>query len=186
MSAFQRKDRLRRLTVCALFAALVCVLSPIAIPIGPIPVSLGLLGVLLCAVCLRPLMSATAVSVYVAIGLCGLPVFGGAMGGAPALAGPTGGYLWSYLILAPVVSLLCGKSERKSRQPSVTQAFFACTVGMLICYLCGTAQYAMITKTPIIAALTVCVLPFLPIDLAKALFAATVGRRLWALVSRHV
>ena len=48
MSDFKRKGYLQRLTVCALFAAMLCVVSPIAIPLGPIPISLGLFGVLLC------------------------------------------------------------------------------------------------------------------------------------------
>jgi biotin transporter BioY len=47
MSDHNRRGYLRRLTVCALFAALLCVVSPIGIPLGPIPISLGLFGVLL-------------------------------------------------------------------------------------------------------------------------------------------
>ena len=42
----QKRFSLFDMTLCALFAAVICVLSPISIQIGPIPVSLGLLGVL--------------------------------------------------------------------------------------------------------------------------------------------
>lgn len=185
MSDKKRKDGLHRLTVCALFAAMICAVSPIAIPIGPVPISLGLLGVLLCAVCLPPLMSLTAVTVYVAIGLCGLPVFSGAMGGVPALAGPTGGYLWSYLLLTPTVSLLC-RGRGKTLPPTLLRAFFACLFGILVCYCFGVLQLALITKTPILSAIGVGALPFLPIDLCKALLAAVVGRRLSVLLARRI
>lgn len=186
MSDHNRRGYLRRLTVCALFAALLCVVSPIGIPLGPIPISLGLFGVLLCAVCLSPVMSLTAVTVYVAIGLCGLPVFSGAMGGAPVLAGPTGGYLWSYPLLAPVVGLLCGRGNDTPVRLAVIRAFFACLAGTIICYFFGTLQYVLITQTPIGASLAVCVLPFLPIDICKALLAAVVGKRLSTLLSRRL
>ena len=186
MPSLNRVGALRRLTLCALFAALICVIAPIAIPIGPIPISLGLFGVLLCAVCLPPLMSLTAVSVYVVIGLCGLPVFGGALGGAPVLAGPTGGYLWSFAVVAPVVGVLCRIGNDRSTRPSLKKSFFACLLGIFICYFCGVLQYAMITKTPVGAAIMVCALPFLPIDLGKALLAAALGKRLLPLLLRRL
>ena len=186
MSDFKRKGSLQRLTVCALFAALLCVISPLAIPIGPIPISLGLFGVLLCAVCLPPLMGVTAVFVYVAIGLCGLPVFSGALGGAPALAGPTGGYLWSYLIVAPVVGLLSKTGRGSVAKTFAMRSFFACLVGVLICYSFGVLQYVLVTKTPLGAALAVCVLPFLPIDLGKALLVVLLGGRLSPILSRRL
>ena len=183
MPCFERRRSLQRLTVCALFAALTCVLSPISLPIGPIPVSLGLLGVLLTAVCLPPVLSLTSVAVYVAIGLCGLPVFGGALGGAMVLVGPTGGYLWAYLPVAAVVSLLKnGKSTVFKRQ--ALRAFFACLCGVLICYACGTLQYILLTGTPVLSALSVCVIPFLPFDLLKAILAALLGVRLSALLAK--
>ena len=185
MSDLKREGYLRRLTVCALFAALLCVISPIAIPIGPIPISLGLFGVLLCAVCLPPSMSLMSVSVYVVIGLCGLPVFSGALGGAPVLAGPTGGYLWSYIVAAPLVSFLC-RRRGFSQRWGVARIFVACLVGVLLCYFCGILQYVYVTQTPMRAALAVCIIPFLPIDIGKALLAATMGRRLARLISGRI
>lgn len=186
MSDFRKDGSLRRLTVCALFAALICVLSPIAIPIGAIPLSLGFLGVLLCAVCLPPLMSLTAALVYLAIGACGLPVFSGALGGAQVLIGPTGGYLWSYPVVGLVVAVLCKAKAKASARRSFAKAFFACLIGVLICYLLGVVQYVLVTETPIGAALAVCVLPFLPIDLGKALLAVALGKRLSPLLSRRL
>ena len=170
--------RLHRLTVCALFAALLCVLSPIAIPLGPIPLSLGLCGVLLTALTLSPTMSLTAVAAYLALGACGLPVFGGALGGASVLVSPTGGYLWSYLILAPTVALL---APRATTAPGL---MLAGAVALPVCYACGTLQFALVTETPLLDALTVTVLPFLPFDLLKLVAAAWIAKRLRTLLGK--
>ena len=179
MSRPTHQGPLRRLTLCALFAAVLCVLSPIAVPIDPIPVSLGLLGVLLTAATLPPSLSFTAVTVFLALGICGLPVFGGGMSGATVLVGPTGGYLWAYLFAAPTVSLLCKRSN------SFWHSFFACLAGVAICYACGTLQFVLLTGTPLLHALPLTVLPFLPFDILKSLFATHLGRTLKKHIHRY-
>lgn len=175
-----RRYSLQKLTLCALFAALISVLSPIAIPLGPIPLSLGLLGVLVTAVTLPPLQSMAAVGVFLAIGLCGLPVFSGGGSGAMILVGPTGGYLWSYLLCAPLVS--CFSKKIKPSRPHLG-TFLACLIGVLVCYTCGTLQYCLLTHTKPLPALLVCVVPFLPLDLLKAVAAAYLGSRLSPLIT---
>ncbi|HAP97648.1 MAG TPA: biotin transporter BioY, partial [Cutibacterium acnes] len=39
-----------------------------------------------------------AVSLYILVGALGLPVFSGGSSGIGVLVGPTGGYLWGWLI----------------------------------------------------------------------------------------
>ena len=173
-----RSRSLYRLTLSALFAALLCILSPLAIPIGPIPVTLGLFGVLLAAASLSPVACTLSVAVFLALGLCGLPVFGGG-GSAASLLGPVGGYLWSYLLCAPLVSLLTRRiSPQASPRTSLWQGTLACLAGTALCYLCGTLQFIAVTRSSPLSACLVCVLPFLPFDLAKCLLAAWISRRL--------
>ncbi len=174
---------LYKLTVCALFAAIIALLSPWAIPLGPIPISLGLLGVLTAAVTLPPLLSFASVAVFLALGICGLPIFGGGMSGVTVLAGPTGGYLWAYLLAAPLVSFLSQAVHRSrkavsSRTAATLLHTAACLVGVAVCYLCGTLQFVLLTQTHPIAALSSCVFPFLPFDLAKSILAAFLGMKL--------
>lgn len=173
MSRATHSSALRKLTVTALFSAVLCVLSPIAVPIGAIPVSLGLLGVLITALSLPIRQSLSAVAVFLALGLCGLPVFGGVNGGASVLIGPTGGYLWSYLLAVPLIGGLC-KLLRKSSFSSP----LACLCGILICYACGTLQYSLVTHTPPLPAFFACVLPFIPFDILKAVLAVYLSRRI--------
>ncbi len=168
--------RARRLTLCALFAALMCVLSPIALPLGAVPLSLGLLGVLITASTLSPAYAALSVAVFLALGTVGIPVFSGGMSGAAMLISPLGGYLWSYLLLAPAVSAL-------SRRRGLWGSFLSALLGVLICYLCGTLQYCLVTQAAPLAALPVTVLPFLPLDIGKAFLAAALGNRLRRVLS---
>ena len=91
------KSKLSSMLQCSLFAALLCVLSPLTIPVGAVPVSLGIFAVLLCSSVLGMRRSLVAVLVYIALGAVGLPVFAGWQGGFGVLAGPTGGYIWSYI-----------------------------------------------------------------------------------------
>ena len=178
---------LHKLTLCALFAALIAVLSPIAVPFGPIPVSLGLLGVLLTSLILPPVRALTSVTVFLLLGICGLPVFGGGGSGAMILAGPTGGYLWSYLLVSLTVSLLSRRiGQRWQNQAAIRSGFVACLVGVLLCYLCGTLQYALVMQTDPLAAIAVCVLPFLPFDVVKSLLAAYLSQKLKRILGKRL
>ena len=159
-------------TLCALFAAMLCLLSPLSIPFGAIPLSMGLFGALLAAVALPPTLSISATAVYLLLGACGLPVFGGAQGGFMHLIGPTGGYLWSYLLLSPVVSFL------SKRRTALGHRTLTCFFGVLLSYTCGTLQYMYLTQTELLYAILVTILPFIPFDLAKAVLAAYLGGRL--------
>ncbi len=162
------------LTQCALFAALLCVLSPIAVPIGPVPVTLGLFAVMLCGVVLGSLRGTVSVAVYLLIGVLGLPVFSGAMGGASRLVGPTGGYLWGYLLCTLLIGLR-RYLPAKRLFSEMAIAFFFCLFALAAVYLCGTVQYSLYAGISFSEALKIAVFPFVLIDLAKCLAAAVLG-----------
>ena len=83
----KRSFSVRTLARCALMSALLCVLGPFSIPIGPVPVSLGTFAVSLCAMILGGPLGAVSVLVYLLLGAAGLPVFTGFQGGLAKLAG---------------------------------------------------------------------------------------------------
>lgn len=83
-----------RMTVYAsLFAALTAAGAYLSIPIGPVPIVLQNLFILLSGLLLGSRWGPASVAVYLLAGACGLPVFAGGMGGIGRLVGPTGGYL---------------------------------------------------------------------------------------------
>ena len=64
----------RRMTLAALMAAVMCVLGPLSLPIGAVPISLTNLAVALAVWLLGPKWGAVSVAVYLALGAVGLPV----------------------------------------------------------------------------------------------------------------
>ncbi|MBR6953593.1 MAG: biotin transporter BioY [Clostridia bacterium] len=173
MSNSRGSSPILRLCCCALFVALTAVCAQLIIPIGAVPVSLSLLPVLLCG-CLLPLPDAlAAMGAYLLLGLAGVPVFSGLGGGPAKLLGPTGGYLVGYL---PCV-LITGLFIRRSRD-SVPLMAAGMVLGILACYALGTAWFVLSTGTGWSAALSVCVLPFLPFDAVKVALAVVLVRAL--------
>ena len=102
---------LHRLVWTALLAALIAVGAFVHFPLGPVPISLQVLFVLLAGFLLGPMAGASAVGLYLLAGLAGLPVFAGGTSGLGHILGPSGGYLLGF-ILTPLIT---GQSLRLSR-----------------------------------------------------------------------
>ena len=158
---------------CAVFAALLCICSPITIPVGVIPFTLGIFAVMLAGVVLGMKAGLLSVITYLALGLF-LPVFSGGNTALTALPGPTGGYIWSYLLMIPVICLI-GRIWADRPVLACLTAFLGCTAALALCYLCGTLQFSRYSGTSFRRSLTVCVVPFILPDLAKAAAAALLG-----------
>ena len=177
------KRKTTRLTTCAVFAAILCLLSPVALPLGgPVPFALQIFAVMLCAVTLDWAAAQPAVLVYLLLGLF-LPIFSGGNTGLTALPGPTGGYIWSYLLMVPVIRLFRSLPVR-ARWAEYGLALAGCVLAAGLCYLCGTAQFSLVTGNSFAASLSVCVLPFIWFDLLKAAAASFLGVELARLLGK--
>ena len=173
--------KLLQLSRCAIFAAFLCLCSPIVVPLGPVPFAMQIFAVMLCAVTLRWGEAQVSVLVYLLLGLF-LPIFSGGNTGLTALFGPTGGYIWSYLLMVPVIRGFRAIPVHK-RWAEYALAFGGCIVAIALCYLCGTVQFSLLTGRPIAEALGVCVVPFIGFDLLKAAAASVLGTTLAHAVS---
>ncbi|MGY3742869.1 biotin transporter BioY [Leuconostoc inhae] len=95
----------QRIAITAVLTALLLAVGPLAINIGPIPMTLQTLIIALVASVSSTRVSLTAIGLYLLLGAFGLPVFAGFKGGFVFLVGPTAGYLWSFLLFAPIIGL---------------------------------------------------------------------------------
>lgn len=163
------KINIKKMTRIAVISAVLCVISPFTIPIGPVPLSLATLGVYIAAAVLEPLSAVLSVLIYVLLGAFGLPVFSGVRGGFSIIAGPTGGYIIGYIICVAAASVLIHKFPKKALAP----LWYVISTAAL--YLFGTLWYMVIVKISFAAAVSVCVLPFLVGDALK-IIAATMLR----------
>ena len=163
----------RQLALCAVFAALTAVCSQIQIPLAVIPINLALFSVHLCALLMKKQYATLSMTVYLLMGLVGLPVFVGFQGGAGVLFGRTGGYIIGYVASAFLTALIVEKWGR-----AWWQAALAIVAGVAACYALGTAWYMALTRSPLWLSLTYCVFPFLPGDAVKLALAVLLAGRL--------
>ena len=68
------KFEIKELLVLALMTAVMAVLSPISIPVGPVPISLGTFAVCLTVAVLGRKMGTISYLIYLLLGLIGLPI----------------------------------------------------------------------------------------------------------------
>ncbi len=170
-------QRTKFITRTAMFAAVIALLSPFAVPVGPVPVTLSLFAVLLAAIVLDWKQAAAAIAIYILLGAVGLPVFSGGKGGAAVLVGATGGYIWSYIPCAICASLISGAGSATGARRMLI-AGIGCICGTILCYLCGTWQFAAVSGRTFAEAASVCVLPFIIPDLIKCACAAAIGTQI--------
>lgn len=156
----------KRLIICALFTAIICIIAPFSIMIGPVPVTFTLFALGLSAFVEKSKWAAVSTGVYIIIGLVGVPVFSGFKSGVSAIMSPTGGFVFSYVFIVIILGM-CSKTEKKS------VIVLWCALALLVCYACGVIWYIIITSSDIITALMLCVVPFIPFDILK-LYAAYV------------
>lgn len=72
-----RSQRIIRMTEIALMSAVLCIVSPFAIPVpmSPVPLSLATFGIYVTAMVFGAKRGAVCVLVYLLLGMAGLPVF---------------------------------------------------------------------------------------------------------------
>ena len=168
----------RRLTLIAFFTALIAILAQLAIPLpfSPVPLTGQLIGVFLAGTLLGGRDGCLAILAYLLLGAAGAPVFSLGRGGLAMLLGPTGGYLWGFL---PGV-YLSGRIQ-EGKQPPCVRGLLAAAGGAFFTlgctYLGGAIQLSLVTGYSAGEAILAGVLPFIPLDLAKAAIAAVLGAR---------
>lgn len=96
---------LHRLVWTALLAAMVAAGAYMVVHIGPVPISMQPFFVFLAGYVLGPVQGTVCMLLYLAAGAIGLPVFAGGKSGLAHLVGPTGGYLFGYLLAAMIAGL---------------------------------------------------------------------------------
>lgn len=175
----KKQSALFNMTSCALMAALMCVLCPVSIPIGPVPISLSVLVILVTVVFLGTWRALVSYTVYLLLGAVGMPVFTGFQGGLGKMAGPTGGYLLGFWLMILIGGIIMERSKR-----NLWLTMLGMAVGVAVDYVFGTAWFVLQTGSTLTHALEVCVYPFIPLDLLKIVAATVFGKLVWKTLIR--
>ncbi|GAB4497118.1 MAG: biotin transporter BioY [Anaerolineales bacterium] len=172
-------QKIHTLVLVSLGAMLLALLAQVRIvlPFTPVPVTGQTLGVLLIGAALGMRKGAASVSLYLALGLAGLPVFTGSGAGISHLIGATGGYLLGFILAAALVGWLAERGYERSFRTALLP-FLA---GTLIIYLCGALWLAAFVGS-LSKAVALGVTPFLVGDTLKLLLAGGLLPAAWRLV----
>jgi biotin transport system substrate-specific component len=167
-----------RITLVALFAALIAggTFISIPLPFSPVPIVLQNLFIVLAGLVLGPVLGAAAAGLYLLAGALGLPVFAGAVGGAAHFWGPTGGFLVGYFFAALTAGLATGK-PKAGKPLSLFRLILASVCAFLVVYVPGVFWlYRLMGSWA--AAFAAGFFPFLIGDALKAAIAVTAAARL--------
>lgn len=160
----------RRIAMIGVVTAVTCVLAPLSLPIGPVPISLTNLVIYFSLYLLGTVDGTLSYLIYLLIGLVGLPVFSGGTGGPGKLFGPTGGYLIGFIPMAVIAGIMIERFRSK---------WYLCLAGMVVgtavCYALGTVWLAYEAQMKPMEALWAGVIPFIPGDLIKMVLALIFG-----------
>lgn len=174
-------SRTKFLTLTGLMTAVICIVGPLSLPlpVSPVPVTLTNFAIYIAVYVLGPKAGTVSCLIYLCLGAAGLPVFSAFSGGIGKLAGPTGGYLIGFLFLALIQGILMLRFPGKN-----AAAVTGMILGTAVCYLFGTVWLAGQMHLTFRAALAAGVIPYLPGDAAKIIFAALAGPKLNAAVRK--
>lgn len=166
-------SRTRSIAFVGLSIALMAVSAWVSIPLGPIPFTLQTFVMMFALLVLTPKQCLAAIAGYLLLGAIGVPVFSSMRGGIGILMGPTGGFLWGWLVAAAVVLAIgAALGNRLPRsKPWVMALLFT-----VLSYSCGWAQYMAVSHLDPLAAFLTGVAPFVLIEAAKLAAAVVCAR----------
>lgn len=166
-----KSKKLTTMDLCyiGIFTAIIAILAQVSIPMPyGVPLTLQTFAIMLAGVVLGGRKAAWATVIYLLVGAVGVPVFAGFKGGMSSILGPTGGFLLSFPIVAYIVGIAAEKSSRKWLAIGL---FTACIIN----YLCGIFVFSLVTSNGLKVAFMACVLPFIPLDIVKAILSGVIG-----------
>ena len=159
-----RRMTTRSVVLCGLMIALMVVSAWVSIPIGPVPVTLQVFVMVFVLLVLTPRECLASISVYLVLGAIGLPVFSSMRGGLGVLLGPTGGFLWGFLLGAAIALLVL---ELTGKNRTIIRSFLAAIIFLVVMYTCGLVQFMAVTGLDPVAAAMLAVAPFVVVDFVK-------------------
>lgn len=162
----------KKICFVAMFSAILCVLAPLSIPIGPVSITLATLGVYLISALLDFKLAPLVVIIYIVLGIIGLPVFSNFSSGVGIILGPTGGYIIGYILGSLIEALLITFNSNKKWMYPV--AMVLATVAI---YAFGSVWFyiQLHEKYTVTQVLLTCVTPFLLFDTIKIIIASLIS-----------
>jgi biotin transport system substrate-specific component len=151
-----------------LVACLTAVGAEIRIPLQPVPITLQTLFVLLSGAVLGSRFGSLSQAFYIGLGMLGAPLLAGATAGLAVVTGPSGGYLFGFVLAAVLVGRLI------SLRAGFRWHLAVFSMGAAVILALGVIHLTAFYTRDIGVAVKVGLLPFLLGDALKVFAAASI------------
>ena len=174
------KDKFSILT--STFTIIICsilliISAKIKVDLYTIPMTMQPFAILIIAMLCGRNLAAGSISLYLFQGMIGLPVFANG-GGMLYLMGPTGGFLFGFLIAAIIMGELADRGWGRN----ILKAFIAMFLGLFIVYFFGIIQLSLFLSFE--KAILMMKL-YMVGDFYKLLLATLLVTQIWKLTKKH-
>lgn len=142
------------------------------LPYTPVPVTGQVFAVLLSGVILGKWYGGLSQVFYTVIGVLGVPWFAGRTAGMEVLAGVTGGYIIGFIVASLIIGWF---TDMYVKSRSFAGMFSIMLLGIVMIYLFGAVQLAFVLGVNAEKAIELGVMPFIAVDLYKALIASAIA-----------
>lgn len=165
----------------SMFATLLAVCAWICIPMA-VPFTLQTFAVFLAMMVLGGKQGIIVICIYLFLGMIGIPVFSGGTAGIGVILGNTGGYMMGWFFLGLIMMAAEKLTERFEKNKKLIQVV-GMVLGLLACYGFGTLWFMQVYarntgEVGFMAALGMCVVPFVIPDIVKMILAFVVSKRI--------
>lgn len=164
---------LRGMIYASMLGALTALGAYFIIPMSPVPLTIQTLFVFLSGALLGGPQAAMSQLVYLVLGLIGLPVFAGGKAGLGTLLGPTGGYLFGFVISAFIMGFIVDLKKNAE----IFWMIFAMVIGLFVIYALGVLQLSFVANMSIQKAIILGAAPFILGDITKLFAAAIIANK---------
>ncbi len=177
VSSHPSKNRIQTYVLISLFTAIIAVCSFITIP-ATVPFTLQTLGIFTSLTVLGGKRGTICTTLYILLGVSGVPVFSGFSAGLGHLLGATGGYIIGFIFLSLCYLIITNVFGNKTFIKAI--GLFS---GLFICYIFGTLWYMLVylktvDSSAFISTLSICVLPFIIPDFIKVALALLIDKKI--------
>lgn len=161
----------------ALLAGVMAILSQFTFPIGMVPITLQSFVCALAGGILGRKWGAAAISLWLLLGVLGVPILTMGKAGPGIFFSPVGGYYVGFILMAWLAGF------RPAEKGHLIRGLIAAGLGLIACYALGTVwfmayfQYGLGKDMPLWTALTLTAFPFVPFDAVKVFAGVVLGTK---------
>lgn len=176
------------ITLNAIMITILIICSQLTLPIGPVPITLQTLAVLMIGYLLTPKNTLFATGIYLLMGLAGLPVFSSFSGGLQAILLPSFGFIIGFVPAAYSQALYLKKRKSaKLKDLALSGSLnFTITYAIGLPYMAFILNFYLDNTMGAQAILTTGLLPFIPGDFFKLAIGTLIAKRLLPIVRKRL